>query len=185
MLNYPELNDRFIAGAQRFSRVAGAFAMLVGALVLTGWLFDIHGLKSIYGDITMKANAALSFLMAGASLWALGVDEQRAFARRAGQVCAAMVALIGLMTLSEHVFGWNLGIDQLLFTEPAGALATTSPGRMGPFASSCFTLAATALLLLHAHRNFCTARSSGGHSISRVREQNRSSESLWLTNLSC
>jgi len=29
MLNYPELNDRFIAGARRFSRVAGAFAMLV------------------------------------------------------------------------------------------------------------------------------------------------------------
>ena len=54
MLDYPELNDRFITGSRRFARVAGAFAMLVGALVLTGWLFDIHGLKSVYGDITER-----------------------------------------------------------------------------------------------------------------------------------
>ncbi|MFL6208741.1 MAG: ATP-binding protein [Pyrinomonadaceae bacterium] len=132
--------------------------MLVGALVLTGWLFDIHRLKSVYGDITMKANAALALLLAGASLWTLGVAEQSAFARRAGQMCAAVIALTGLLTLSEHVFGWNLGLDQLLFTEPAGALATTSPGRMGPFASVCFTLAGIALLLLHGRRNVSLAQ---------------------------
>jgi PAS domain S-box-containing protein len=161
MLNDPvQPNDRFVAGAKRFSRVVGALVALVGALVLAGWLFDIHGLKSVYGDITMKANAALALLLAGTSLWTTGVDEERTFARRAGQACAAVVALVGALTLSEHVFGWSLGIDQLLFTEPAGALATTSPGRMGPFASVCFTLAGAALLLLHARRNFSLAQLS-------------------------
>lgn len=153
MLNYPDqFNDRFIARAKRFSRAASVFVMLVGALVLAGWLFDIDGFKGIYGDITMKANAALSLLLAGASLWALNMNEQRTRARRAGHVCAAFVALAGALTLSEHVVGWNLRIDQLLFTEAAGALATTSPGRMGPPASTCFTLTGVALLLLYARR---------------------------------
>lgn len=152
-----QLNDRFVAGAKKFSRAAGALVTLVGALVLTGWLFDIHGLKSVYADITMKANAALSLLLAGASLWALNVGGERTFARRAGQACAAAVALVGALTLSEHLFGWNLGIDQLLFTEPAGAPATTSPGRMGPPASVCFALSGGALLL-HARRSIPLAQ---------------------------
>jgi len=147
-----QFNNRFVAGAKKFSRAAAALVTLVGALVLAGWLFDIHGLKSVYADITMKANAALSLLLAGASLWALKAGGERAFARRAGQACAAAVALVGALTLSEHIFGWNLGIDQLLFTEPMGAAATTSPGRMGPPASTCFLLSGIALLLLHARR---------------------------------
>src|SRR5215204_2053902 len=159
MLNYPvQPNDRFVAGAKKFSRAAGAFVMLVGALVLMGSLLDIHGLKSVYGDITMKANAALALLLAGTSLWTLNVDEKSTFARRAGQACAAVVALVGALTLSEHVFGWSLGVDQLLFTEPVGASATTSPGRMGPLASVCFTLAGAALLLLHARRDVSPAQ---------------------------
>jgi hypothetical protein len=122
--------------------------MLVGALSLIGWLLDIDGLKSIYGNITMKANAALSLLLAGGSLWLLYVVEGKTFVHRAGQVCATTVALIGALTLSEHVFGWNLGIDQVLFTEAAGALATTSPGHR-TLASSCSRFR-MALLLLQA-----------------------------------
>ena len=60
--------------------------------------------------------------------------------------------MIGLLTLSEHVLGWNLHIDQLLFTEPAGALATNSPGRMGITASTDFVLFGAALLLLYRQK---------------------------------
>ncbi|HKS26267.1 MAG TPA: ATP-binding protein [Pyrinomonadaceae bacterium] len=141
----------FVASAKTFSRIAGFFAVLVGALVLLGWLFDIEELKSVYAGITMKANAALCFLLAGLSLWTTGVVDRKLVVRLR-QVCAGVVTLLGLMTLSQHLFGWNLGIDQLLFNEPPGAVATTSPGRMGPFASICFTLIGADLLLLHARR---------------------------------
>jgi hypothetical protein len=60
--------------------------------------------------------------------------------------------LIGLLVLSQHVFGWNLRIDQLLFIEPPGALATTSPGRMGITASSGFIMFGIALILLYRWR---------------------------------
>ena len=159
MLNHPtQQNGAFAAGAKGFSRLVGILVALVGVLVLAGWLFDVQVLKSVYGDITMKANAALSLLLVGASLFAAGAGEREPALRRAGQVCAAAAALIGGLTLSQHLFGWDLGIDLLLFREPAGAPATASPGRMGPFASSCFALAGTALLLFHAGRSVSVAQ---------------------------
>ena len=146
-------NHSFVARSKIFSRVASAFVSLVGALVLTGWLLNIHRLKSVYADITMKANTALALLLTGASLWLLNSNAvERTLARRVAQVCAALVALIGALTLSEHIFGWNPGIDQLLFKEPPGALATTSPGRMGPNAATCLTLSGVAVLMFTARR---------------------------------
>ena len=58
-----------------------------------------------------------------------------------------MSAAIGALTLSEHLVGWNLGIDELLASEPAGALATMSPNRMGPPASTSNVLLGVALCL--------------------------------------
>ena len=153
MLDLSEQFDyRFIARAKKFSIAAGIFIMVVGALVLAGWLLDITKFKSIHGDITMKANTAILLVLSGLSLCLLHLDPEKKALRIAAEVCAAVVAILGLLTLSEHVMGWNLGIDQLLFEEAHGALATTSPGRMGPPASSCFTLTGIALLLLYARR---------------------------------
>ena len=120
-----------------FSSVAAIFVVAIGILVLIGWQFDVTRLKSIYGDITMKPNAALCLILAGISLWSLLRKNQKPY-RIIGQACAISAGLIGLLVLSQHVFGWNLRIDQVLFIEPPGALATTSPGRMGLTASSAF-----------------------------------------------
>jgi PAS domain S-box-containing protein len=153
MLDVSEQFDyRFIARAKKFSIAAGIFIMLVGAVVVAGWLLDITRFKSIHGDIMMKANTALLLVLSGLSLCLLNLDTDKRGLRIAGKVCAAVVAVLGLLTLSEHLVGWNLGIDQVLFEEPHGALATASPGRMGPPASSCFTFAGIALLLFHSRR---------------------------------
>lgn len=153
MLDFSEQADyRFIARAKKFSIAAGIFIMLVGVVVLAGWLLDITRFKSIHGDITMKANTALLLVLSGLSLCLLNLDPEKRALRIAAKVCAAVVAIIGLLTLSEHLVGWNLGIDQLLFDESSGALATASPGRMGPPASSCFTFAGIGLLLFASRR---------------------------------
>jgi len=155
MLDLSEQADyRFIARAKIFSLAASIFIMVVGAVVLVGWFLDIARFKSIHGDIIMKANTALLLVLSGLSLCLLNVDSEKKYLRITGRVCAAVVAVLGLLTLSEHLVGWNLGIDQLLFVEPHGALATASPGRMGPPASTCFTFAGVALLLLYSPRAY-------------------------------
>ena len=138
------LSSRFSAAAS----ASGAGVALVGAIALAGWIFDIPAFKSVYGPITIKANAAIGLLLGGVALWAC---TQRMVVL--GTACAAFIATLGMLTLTQHLLGWNLRIDELLFTEPAGAAATTSPNRMGPNAATSLMLAGTAiLLLLHGSR---------------------------------
>jgi signal transduction histidine kinase len=132
-----------VAAAPRMAAGAGALVAGVGIAVVSGWAFDVDTLKTIYG-ITMKTNAAISFACCGLALlllarqWSVGVVT----------ALASIAAAIGALTLSQHLVGWDLGIDQRLFTEAPGAAATVSPNRMGPHAATSFTLAGSALLLL-------------------------------------
>lgn len=128
--------------ATRASVIAGLAAATVGAFVLLGWILNIESFKTVYGPITMKANTAIGLLLAGFSLAIL----RRA--PRLSMVFAVCAGLLGALTLSEHLVGWDLGIDQLLFTEAPGAAATASPNRMGLNACTTFMLAGTALCLL-------------------------------------
>jgi signal transduction histidine kinase len=126
-----------------WAAAAGIGVALVGATVLGGWFFDIESLKTVYGPITMKANTSVAFLLCGTALWLLSRRW-----RTTAAICAAAGGAIGAATLMQHVTGWDLGIDQILFTELPGAAATASPNRMGPHASLSLTLAGTAMVLL-------------------------------------
>jgi signal transduction histidine kinase len=101
----------------------------------------------------MNPMTAVAFLLASFSFWLQrtrpGPASQNLLRRRFGQVCAAGIALIGLVKLSEYLFGWELGIDLLLYRNllegPSGF-----PGRMAANTALCFTLVGLALLFLDA-----------------------------------
>jgi PAS domain S-box-containing protein len=150
---------RFVGRAWRFSRYAGGMAVAIGASVLVGWALDIGVLKSAYGTITMKANAAVTIVLAGISLILLHAERASVLKRRVAIACAAAVTTIALLTVSQHLTGWNLGIDEILVREGAGAVATASPGRMGPSASTCLALLGITLILAHRRRAITTAQS--------------------------
>jgi len=65
-------------------------------------------------------------------------------------VLAVVVALVGLITLSEHIFGWNTGLDQLLFHESLQEAGQSFPGRMGVAASLNFAFFGIALSFVNA-----------------------------------
>lgn len=137
------------APISRYISIAcAAAAMAAGAIVLLGWTWHIEPFKSIVpGTVSMKANTALGFLTAGFSLLLFNFSgPENDVNRRLARALAAFTALVGLATLSQYVFGRNLGIDQLLFTEPAGAVATVIPGRMAPATAINFILYGLALL---------------------------------------
>jgi signal transduction histidine kinase len=155
-----EPTSRLISSLRFFSHAAAVTAIVVGALVLVGWMLDIPALKSVLpGLVTMKANTALALLLAGVSLWLLRTEQAYEWARRIAQACAFTVTMVGLLTLSEYLFGWDMGIDQLLFLEPLRAGGTSQPGRMAPATALSLALLGLAMLRLSTRRGHLLAHS--------------------------
>ena len=149
-------SPRFAEKATTFSKAVAVAVCLLGILVLVGWVLDIGVLKScLPGLVAMKANTALGLTLAGFALLVLAAAPPTNAStsttkrlHRLAQACAAVVGLIGLLTLSEHLTGWDLRIDQLLFRDSAQTAATYFPGRMAPLSALNFLLVGVALLLL-------------------------------------
>jgi two-component system, cell cycle sensor histidine kinase and response regulator CckA len=130
--------------------IAAATAVIVGSLVLMGWVLDIAVLRTFIPGVTnpMVASTAVCFILTGVSLWLLGAEGGSSRRRVAGRACALAVAVIGLVKLSEYAFGWDLGIDQTLLTKDAGPF----PGQMAISSAVSFVLIGTALVLLDIER---------------------------------
>ena len=121
--------------------------MTVGAVVIAGWLLNIPTLKSISPNwVTMKFNTAACFFLAGLSLWLLRDEEAPKKRRWAGRICAAVVALVALLTLSEYVLHVDLGIDQLVLRQAVDASGQSLAGQMSPATAVSFLLSGLALL---------------------------------------
>src|SRR5579885_944787 len=114
-----------------FTVFAAVFALAVGILSVIGLIFAVPVLKSVVpGQPVIKMNAAVSLALCGVALWLVrrrdGQTQHRRFAIR---MITGLVTVIGLVSLTEHLTGWSLGIDQALFREP---LADVFPaGRSG------------------------------------------------------
>ena len=132
-----------VVRARTLATVLGASVTAVGVMVLLGWYLGDPRLTGFYGSITMKTNTAIGLLLGG-----LGVLSVSRIPRLLTSMLGAFVAMIGAGTLAEHVSGLDLGIDQALFSEPVGALATSSPNRMGLNGATSLLLAGTSLVLL-------------------------------------
>ncbi|MBD2384970.1 PAS domain S-box protein [Cylindrospermum sp. FACHB-282] len=146
--------------------VTSMIAILVGSLVLVGWCFDIVIIKSGFpgSSATMKADTAICLLVSGISLWLLqrGVKQIRDSPHpsagnspvthvsylRLSRVCAIAVVIISGLTVIQYSFGWNFGIDEMLFRDSPIVVTTTHPGRMGLNTAINFMLISVALYLL-------------------------------------
>ncbi|MGL5061313.1 MAG: PAS domain-containing protein [Microcoleus sp.] len=146
---------------KQISRIAAAGTIAIGFLVLIGWKLDIAILKTglVGGTATMKTNTALCFILSGTSLWLLdarsaaaGKKKLNRQLRLASAIAACCAIVIALLTLSQYIFNWNLGIDRLLFSDGYTTTGNPHPGRMGANTALSFLLAGISLVLLSGQR---------------------------------
>jgi signal transduction histidine kinase/CheY-like chemotaxis protein len=156
-LTKPELlSQQQPARRKTFSTAFALLAFCIGGAALLGWIFDIEVLKRIHPSlVTMKANTAVCLMLSSAAVLLLQNQPVPSTRRLLVQLCAAIVAIIGLITLSEHIFGWNTGLDQLLFRETQEEAGASFPGRMGVAASLNFLFLGMALSCLDARSRRC------------------------------
>ncbi len=133
------------------TRVIAVLVVAIGSLTLCGWMFGLPSLKTVFpGLISMKANTAICFILAGLSLGlqSRAPPDPAALRRRLAQVLALAVFCIGFLVLCEWIFGWDLGIDQLLFRDVPEPIVLSAPGRMAPTTAINFSLLGLGLFFL-------------------------------------
>ncbi len=142
-------DPRVVRHLSLFVRFVSLLSVAAGLLSLVGLTFRISALKSVIpGQPVIKVNAAVCLVLLGLALWLVRkTDSQDRIQRLCSQILAAITALVGLLSVTEHLFGWDLGIDQLLFHEPA-ADTFVRPGLIAPITALDFLLLGLALVLL-------------------------------------
>src|SRR4051794_33884287 len=121
--------DKQLARYRAVSITLAVLAFCIGAAALLGWILDNPYLKRIHPSlVTMKANTAVCLMLVGVSCVLIAGQSMSPIKRGIVQLSAAIVGLIGLITLSEHIFGWNTGLDQLLFHESPEEAGMSFPG---------------------------------------------------------
>ncbi|MCF4101258.1 PAS domain S-box protein [Gillisia sp. M10.2A] len=123
---------------------------VLGVLVLFGWFFNISILKTVLpGYTSMVANTAISFIISSMILF-LAVKKLSKIAR----YVSLLLLIFSLSTLSQDVFNFNLGIDEL-FIEDTSYIenVNSSPGRMALTTALSFVLLSVAFLLLLSKRS--------------------------------
>jgi len=145
-----EPNARLFKNLLLYCQFTAIAVMGLGGLVLYGWAFGIEPLKTVFpGLVAMKVNTALGLIFSAASLWLQLPETSPPLRGRIARFLALLVTSIGAATLSEYVFGLNLGIDQLFLKDPQMSYGTTAPGLMAPTSAAAFVAIGLALLLLN------------------------------------
>jgi PAS domain S-box-containing protein len=140
-------NSTLSSASKRLPEIASLIVVLIGGLVLAGWATDTVTLKSLRPTLpAMRPNAAVGLLLGGASLLLFTVRPLNGIARTIGRFCAVVVALLGLLSLIEHFFDLNSGVDRWLFGEK---LEGVDGGKLPVSTALSFFLSAIALLTLH------------------------------------
>lgn len=149
-----EKQEKIFLIFRRMSKIASIISIFVGVFVLIGWTFNIAVLESIFPQfITMKANAALSFILLGLSLFFLqGEESISLWKTNTAKITSTLAFLIGAITLAEIIFNWDAGIDQLFFKDTVNTIFTSNHGRMMPATAFNFSLLGLAFICLSFNR---------------------------------
>ena len=144
-------DPRIVKRLRVFTAAAAVSAVGIGVSALAGWTFRVASLTNWGAPPTsMVANTAACFILIGVALWCVRENENRAFplARNlAARMSAATAGVVGLLSLAEHIFRLDLGLDQFLLVAPRWMqTATVRPGLMSPITAVAFVLLSVALL---------------------------------------
>ena len=139
-----------LAAFPSLARLCALAVLLVGGGTLVGWAVGLVALREAGLVPIMLPNTALGCVLAGAALLLL-VDAGRPphpLLRAAGLVLAAVVALLGGLSLVERLGRIDVGIDLLLFGDAVLSLPWRPAGRMATATGFGFLCTGLGLLTL-------------------------------------
>ncbi|NOT75895.1 MAG: PAS domain S-box protein [Cyclobacteriaceae bacterium] len=139
---------------KHYSKLLMGVAILIGALILLGWAFDIAFIKHSFSNTpTMNPTSAVCFILLAVSFLIIHSTSRNGYVF----ACSLSIAVIivGLLRLADFLLGTHFGIDGFLFP---GELQSELPGvisnRMAPNTAFNFSILASAVLLTSLSNDF-------------------------------
>lgn len=132
----------------RISRNAGQIMMIVGAVVVFGWLSGIRPITQWLPQwATMSFNTAFCFLLLGITFVLPGGIKDAPMPRRIGRAAAAGAGLLTVLSLLDYFFELGMDTNQWFFTYEK---STDSPyvAQMSAATSTGLLLTSIAALLI-------------------------------------
>jgi PAS domain S-box-containing protein len=126
--------------------VISLIAVVTGAWAIIGWFFNLPGFHTLLPQFdSMKFNTAACFILLGGALLKTQFESDR-FNKLFFPVLTSLVVVFAALSLSQDMFHFNAGIDQLFVVDKdAIAEKYPFPGRMAANVSLCFVLFGLAL----------------------------------------
>ncbi len=148
----PPLNEesRLLRRSLSFSTYLCLFSLIFPLLSTLGWVFEISILKQgLPGLPAMQPNTILGLLLSAAAIFFSRQHISKPLIL--SRFLAAIVSLLGLLTLSQYVFDWDAGIDRI-FIQDAATADQLFPGRPSPQTSLNFLLLGFAIIAFGVRR---------------------------------
>ena len=112
-------------------RIISAVVIIIGLVVIAGWLLDVDTLKSIVPDwVTMKFSTAISFLMSGIVVMLLNEfrNNNSEFSRIFLFAPLIIISFFMATLLVTTIIGTTSGVSNLFVQEDPGAIGTVKAG---------------------------------------------------------
>jgi PAS domain S-box-containing protein len=147
-----ETGDRLIKRCLALSKwlcVCGAtFAVLAAA----GWIFDIELLRKVYPAFpAMRPNTAFGLILSAVAILLTGSNPWSRKRSLVASALAAIVSLLGLITLGAYCFGSDLRIRQIMIRGPLRP-APHYFGRPSPHTSANLAVLGASVLVYNLRR---------------------------------
>src|ERR1051326_7262969 len=108
------IRGRLIRRILALSKWLSLAAVVFPGLSAAAWVFNIESLEKAHPGLTaMRPNTSAGLILSVIAIL-LTRGDPKPRKSLAATAIAVIVSLLGLLTLSEYAFGWDLGIDRLL-----------------------------------------------------------------------
>src|SRR5665811_1498200 len=132
------------------AQICSAITLILGTLVMIGWLMGIRSLSSFVPSyIPIAPGASLAFILLGGAWYLYALAPLRWFTRIYILVSVFSISLIALLNLIQFLTGANVGIEEY-FTREVLAIdpGTYGTGPMSPITAVSFLLICATMVLL-------------------------------------
>ncbi|MEI7452278.1 MAG: PAS domain-containing sensor histidine kinase [Candidatus Falkowbacteria bacterium] len=132
------------------AKVSSVLLVVLGVLVIIGWVYNIGVLKSVIpGLMDMKVNAAICIILVGLSLCLYQWVASKSYWRNnIIRLFSLTILFLSSAAIYEYFSGQNTGLDQLIIKEAANTITTAAPGRMAFTSALGFLLTCIGLFFL-------------------------------------